>query len=150
MYRIINQISRKIFLNFKWINSHGMISRFMLQEYWITILFIFLLTVKYENFYSYIVLIYIFLYCIIEYFYFYIFKVFITYEVFNYHIIILVTSSLVWWGNCSCVLHLAMNSHPSTSCAYRIRNVIHRERITCRTRRFICGKIKNKHRAGGS
>lgn len=86
---------------------------------------------------------------IIEYFYFYVLKLFITYEVFNYHIIILITGSLVW-GNCSCVLHLAMNSHPSTSCAYRMRNVIHRERITCRTRRFICGKIKNKHRAGGS
>lgn len=54
------------------------------------------------------------------------------------------------WGNCSCVLHLAMNSHPSTSCACTTRSVIHRERITCRTRRFICGKIKNKHRAGGS
>lgn len=67
---------------------------------------------------------------------------------FNYHVtIILVTGSLIW-GNCSCVLHLAMNSHLSTSCAYMTRSVIHRERITCRTRRFICGKIKNKHRAG--
>lgn len=67
---------------------------------------------------------------------------------FNYHVtIILATDSLIW-GNCSCVLHLAMNSHPSTSCAYTTRSVIHRERITCRTRRFICGKIKNKHRAG--
>lgn len=31
-----------------------------------------------------------------------------------------------------------------------MRDVIHRERITCRTRRFNHGKIKNKHRAGGS
>lgn len=62
---------------------------------------------------------------------------------FNYRIVILVASSLVW-GNCSCVLHLAMNSHPSTSRAYRMRSVINRERITCWTRRFYLWKNKKQ------
>lgn len=119
----------------------------MLQGYWIIILFIFLLIVRYWNFYSYNVLTYVFLYYWI--FLLLIFKFFLIHGVFNYHVIIILATGSLVWGNCSCVLHLAMNSHPSASCAYTTRSVIHRERITCPTRRFICRKIKNKHRAGG-
>lgn len=53
-------------------------------------------------------------------------------------------------GNCSCIPAARSRGNFASERIACMRDVIHRERITCRTRRFIRGKTKNKQRAGGS
>lgn len=52
-------------------------------------------------------------------------------------------------GGCSCIPAARSRGNFASERIACMRDVIHRERITCRTRRFIGGKTKNKHQAGG-
>lgn len=52
-------------------------------------------------------------------------------------------------SGCSCIPAARSRGNFASERIACMRDVIHRERITCRTRRFIGGKTKNKHQAGG-